>query len=247
MRIAVIGDIHGNLTALEAVLADCRARGAEGFLILGDLVMKGPHPNEVVAKVRQLPGLVIQGNTDELFCRGIAPEYRAKTENEQQLIDILNWGREQLVVEHFDYLTGLPPAAEEKVYAVRLLLSHGSPRSSTEKLLPETADCELGEILAGVEAEVVLAAHTHIPMVREFDRYLLVNSGSVGFPLDGDPRACYCLLDIEPEKALGAAAVTIVRVAYDIEKTIKDAENRGFPHARAYHLGLTTGGSSGLR
>lgn len=247
MRTAVIGDIHGNLTALEAVLADCRVKGAERFLVLGDLVMKGPHPNEVLEIVRQLPGQVIQGNTDELFCLGIPSAYKAKSENEQQLIDILGWGREQLAPEHFDYLASLPPVALEQVQGIRLVLSHGSPRKNIEKLLPETAESELKEILAGVEEEVVLAAHTHIPMVREFDRYLLINSGSVGFPLDGDARACYCLLDINPEESPAAVNPTIVRVAYDIEKTIIDAENRGFPHSRAYHEGLTTGGVSGLR
>lgn len=243
MRIAVLGDIHGNLTALEAVLADCRAKGAGKFLILGDLVMKGPHPTEVLDVIRQLPGLVIQGNTDQLFCRTLPPEYRARTENEQQLTDILKWGQGQVAEEQIQYLAGLPPAAVEEADGSKLLLVHGSPRSNREGLFPETAPCDLAEMLTGMEEKVILAAHTHIPMVREFAGYLIINAGSVGFPLDGDPRACYCLLETGPTGVTPA----IIRVAYNIDETVKDAENRGFPHVSAYDEGLSTGGSRGLR
>lgn len=247
MRIAVLGDIHGNLCALEAVLEDSRAKGAERYLVLGDLVMKGPRPNEVVEIIRQLPGQVIQGNTDDFFCRGqIAPGYKARSENEQQLIDILTWARPRLTPEHFDYLSQLPPAAIEEIDGIRLVLSHGSPRHNMDRLLLETPESDLKEMLSGVEADVVLAAHTHVPMVREFERYLLINSGSVGLSLDGDGRASYCLLEVAAAKS-PQVVPTMVRVAYDIEKTIGDAGNLGFPHARAYHESLTTGGVRGLR
>ncbi|MFZ5641342.1 MAG: metallophosphoesterase family protein [Bacillota bacterium] len=243
MRIAVIGDIHGNLVALEAVLADCRARGAERYLVLGDLAMKGPRPSEVLETVRQLPGQVIQGNTDQLICRSLPPGYKPKTENEKMLTDILKWGQEQLAPEDFQYLSGLPKTTVEEINGHRLLLVHGSPRNNQEGLLPETAPCDLAEMLNGLEEKVVLAAHTHFPMVRDFAGYQIINAGSVGFPLDGNPRACYCLLEISPESVSPA----IVRVDYDIEKTIADAEKRGFPHVRAYAEGLATGGAGGLR
>lgn len=244
MRIAALGDIHGNLIALETVLADCRSRRAEKYFVLGDLVMKGPRPREVLEIVRQLPGIVIQGNTDWFMGRPLDADYRGKSENEQQLVDILRWGQELITPEDIHYLDNLPKTVVQEINGTRFLLCHGSPRKNMEKLLPETPDNELAEILSGQEEEIILAAHTHIPMVREFADKLIINTGSVGFPLDEDPRASYCLLDIFPDEPVRA---NIIRVEYDIEKHVTIARDLGFPHVPAYTEGLSTGGSRGLR
>lgn len=193
MRLAVLADIHGNLIALEHVLADARKQGADAIVVLGDLADRGPFPVETLAAVRDAADVVIRGNTDERFLlvdQGDAPEawYHAAQ------FGALRWSYERLSRAELDYLAGLPGQHRlefDGLPPVRLV--HGSPRSSSEPVYPDR-DTQVADVLGLVEEDVLAMGHTHYSWVVRSGAKVAFNPGSVGQPFNGDPRAQYALL-----------------------------------------------------
>jgi predicted phosphodiesterase len=194
--IACLYDVHGNLPALEAVLADARAQGADRWILGGDYALFGGWPAETVARLRELePALWIRGNGERWTA---APNEAPDNEVVQGAI---RSSREILADDLIAHLAALPEDAREG----GTLICHGSPVSDVRSFLPEPGDDE-AELLAGVEADRLLFGHTHLPFRRDASGIELVNPGSVGLPFDGDHRAAYALLHPEIEHR---------RVAYD--------------------------------
>jgi len=178
---AVLYDVHGNLPALEAVLAD--ASGADGFLLGGDYATAGAWPRETVERLKQLDGATwIRGNADRwLVDRSDAPEAIAPIA--ERCAELLG---DELVRE----LSGLP----ETTTIDGTLYCHASPRSDMESFFPEPGDGD-AELLLGVETRRVVFGHTHLAFERSGPGGIqLVNPGSVGMPWDGDHRAAYALV-----------------------------------------------------
>src|SRR5437763_15308309 len=193
MRIAIVSDIHGNLTALEAVIADLEGRAPDLTLQGGDLALMGAQPAEVVDRVRELgwPGVV--GNTDELLWR---PEEHATRKERapalQPLLDLLFDAyapvtRELLGEERVNWLRRLPAAHREA--EGNLLLLHAGPGDLCRAPLPTATDAELTEAYGNTTARLAVSGHVHQPYARELATLTVANSGSVGMPFDGDPRA----------------------------------------------------------
>jgi diadenosine tetraphosphatase ApaH/serine/threonine PP2A family protein phosphatase len=181
---ALVYDVHGNLPALEAVLADARAADVERWLLGGDYALFGGWPEECVALLRELPGAVwIRGNGERWTANpDEAPDNPVVPGAVQACRAALG---EQLVNE----LAALPfDHVEGDAYAC-----HASPVSDVRSFMPEPADDE-AELLAGVTAPRLVFGHTHLPFRRERDGIELVNPGSVGMPFDRDPRAAYALV-----------------------------------------------------
>lgn len=198
MRIAILSDLHGNLLALEAVLADLTRRGPfDQIVVAGDLAWSGPWPAEVVDRVRALNAVVIQGNTDAFFCQAAGNLLTGK--QEERFVAHLAWMRERLGPERVRYLASLPfshrvsPALGED-----LLVVHANPVDHDRPIPPQISDAELDGLLlcAGHEPDwrALAFGHLHIPFIRRWRGRLLVNVASVGLPLDGDPRAAYAIL-----------------------------------------------------
>jgi len=188
MRVAVLSDIHGNLVALEAVLADLAAQGgADALAIAGDLCLDGPRPREVLERVRGLDCAVVQGNTDRDLA--LTPEQSAKL----GYADLLTWTREQIGGEGLAYLGALPfshrIAAPDRRSV--LLIVHANPKDMDQHLPPLAPENQIAPLLADLPPEVTTIAfgHLHLPYVRDVGRLRLIDISSVGLPKDGDRRA----------------------------------------------------------
>jgi putative phosphoesterase len=227
LPLAIVSDIHGNLTALEAVVADIERRGADRVLQGGDLALAGCQPAEVIDRVRELGWDGVVGNTDELLWR---PEERAAQErNAPKLRALLRMlfedyapaTRELIGAGRIEWLRGLPAEHSED----DLVLIHASPGDLWRAPLPNAEDCELVATYASCQAQKVVYGHIHQPYVRKIgDALTLANSGSVGSPFDADLRASYLLVD--------EGEIEVVRVEYDIERETSLLLGSGYPDAR---------------
>jgi diadenosine tetraphosphatase ApaH/serine/threonine PP2A family protein phosphatase len=198
--LACLYDVHGNLPALEAVLADARAAGADRWVLGGDYALFGGWPMETVTRLRELePALWIRGNGERWTAR---PDDAPDGDPVQGAIAAC---RAELGHDVVDDLASLPfDASLDEVGIV-----HASPVSDVRSFLPEPAGDEV-ELLEGVESPRLIFGHTHLPFRRTSvaGGIELVNPGSVGMPFDGDPRAAYALVGDD-------GAVEHRRVAYD--------------------------------
>ncbi len=225
MRIAIVSDVHGNLTALEAVQADLRRRAPDLVLHGGDLALMGAQPAEVVDRVRELgwPGVV--GNTDEVLWR---PQEQARQEQlapklRAQLRLIFTQYRPAtgalLGEERVAWLNGLP--REWRVEDI--VLMHAAPGDLWKAPLPDATGDELAATYERLAARIAVYGHIHRPYTRTLSQLTVANSGSVGMPWDGDPRASYLLIDD------GVAG--LVRVEYDLEREANLLLASGYPDA----------------
>jgi predicted phosphodiesterase len=226
MRIAVISDVHGNLTALEAVIADLEIRAPDAVINGGDLVLMGSEPAGVLDRVRELgwPGVV--GNTDELLWR---PEERRRQQQRMPKLGVLlellferyaPATRQLLGDDRLAWLRDLP--GEERLGD--LLVLHAAPNDLWRSPMPDATDAELSDVYGDCGAAKIAYGHIHRPFVRPLGALMVMNCGSVGLPWDGDPRASYLLID-EGEPS-------VIRVAYDLEREAAALERSGYPDAR---------------
>ena len=223
MRLAVVSDIHGNLAALEAVIADLR-RGAPDLVVqAGDTAVIGPRPAEVVDRIRELGWPSLVGNTDQLLWDGsVRGEQERRAPKLQAWLDVLfevlgAWAAERLGWERIAWLRAQP--LERRVEAVRVV--HAAPGDLWRAPLPDASDDELVTTYSEPGVGAAVYGHIHRPFVRAAPRLTVANSGSVGLPWDGDPRASYVLIED------GTAALR--RVEYDLELGRRELAGAGFP------------------
>lgn len=213
VRIALIGDVHANLPALEAVLADATSRGATRVLNVGDFVGYGAFPEETVQRLKDEHVISTIGNYDlnVLNVKGMKKKTRPRSKQKRLS---LKWAYRHLSKESRAYLRSLPRELRLNLGGTRIYLTHGSPESITEYMTDETPEKRLREIKAMADADIIATGHAHQPFAKEVDGTWFVNTGSVGRPDDGDPRACYALLQLNP------FALYHFRVPYDIERAV---------------------------
>jgi putative phosphoesterase len=225
MRIAIVADIHGNLTALEAVVADLERREPDRVIHGGDLALAGARPAEVVDRVRGLgwPGVV--GNADELLWNRAQLELQlARAPKLAPLLRLLFETYapatiEQLGEERVAWLRSLP--AEHSEGGIRVI--HASPGDLWRAPMPDAAEAELLETYGAADEDIVVYGHIHLPFVRRLASLTVANTGSVGNPFDGDPRAAYLMVqDGEAET---------IRVSYEIEREVSTVLGSGYPDA----------------
>ena len=247
MRLALISDIHANLPALEAVLADIAERGVGATYHLGDLVGYAPWPNEVVALIRDrhLPG--VAGNYDSTVATGYKHcgcRYEDPRQ-EAQSHESFRWTLAHTDAAAKTFLGALPFRLDVRPLGGHLpgptvILVHGTPTLNTVYWTEDRPDdfCRKMAEPAGARPGDVLAfGHTHKAWHRVVDGIHFVNTGSVGRPKDGDWRAGYALLTIGP----GSVEHETVRVEYDLERAIAGIRTSTLPHDFAEYL--RTGGT----
>jgi putative phosphoesterase len=226
MRVAVVTDIHGNLSAFEAVLADIRKASPDLVLHGGDLADGGSSPVEVVDWIRDLGWDGVMGNTDEMLVRPESLEDFAKGSSAPlnlwaAIREIAAATCDKLGEERLTWMRQLPRIATRPDFAV----VHASPEDCWRTPAENASDAELEAIYGSLDRHVVVFGHTHRPAVRNMTGrlQLLINTGSVGLPYDGDPRASYFLLD--------NGIPSIRRVEYSVEKELNALRSCGLPGA----------------
>jgi predicted phosphodiesterase len=225
VKTALIADIHGNLVALEAVLADVERRKADRIVCLGDVAATGPQPRETIERIAELGCPVVQGDSDAWLVSPPGDE-PAEDEDTQRIVDIDRWVRDQLGPDHLEQLAGYRPVVELE----ELLGYHGSPLSNDDSILPGTPEPELARMLRGHDAAVMAGGHTHVVMMRPFGRSIVMNPGSVGLPFEhiGDgrfrnpPWAEYAMVS--------HGRVEFRRVPIDVRAVTSAALESGMPH-----------------
>ena len=251
MRIALISDIHANLPALEAVLADIAGRDVDATYHVGDLVGYAPWPNETVDLLRTRNIAGVAGNYDST----VASAYKhcgCKYEdaNQEQLSHLsYQWTLQHTHDEAKAFLRALPFRLDLRLggghaAGATLILVHGTPTLNTVYWTEDRPDsfCLQMARLAGAKAgDVIAFGHTHKAWYREAEGVHFVNTGSVGRPKDGDWRAGYVLLDVTGS----SVGVEMVRVDYDIDRTMRGILDSDLPHDFADYL--KTGGVVAVR
>jgi putative phosphoesterase len=214
LRIALIGDTHGNLPALEAVLEHARQKGSEAIWNLGDAVGYGAFPDEVVKELWHRDALSILGNYDRKVLKvNERGEGNSAHKNPSKLL-AFQWAYDHLSKESRSYLHALPEQRLVPQGDGYVLMTHGSPLSRNEHLTPYTPEDRLRGLTHTTRARIILCAHSHQPFTRRVDGVWFINPGSVGRPDDGDPRASYAILSLSG----GQLLVDHYRIEYDVAR-----------------------------
>lgn len=263
MRIALFSDIHANLPALEAVLADIDKKCPDAVYCLGDLVGYNIWPNEVINTIRQRGIPTIAGNYDYGIGRSsddCGCAYREEAEKAMGKVSI-SYTNAVVGPSERGYLRTLPTHIRVEFEMANnpdtlwnqqppltLMLVHGSPRKVNEYLFADRPNRSLGRVLESANADILCFGHTHKPYYRVVsaeaegqETYFrhAINIGSVGKPKDGDPRACYALLTIDETARPGSrdgVRVEFIRVDYDVERAAKAVEDSELPSPYAEML-----------
>jgi len=219
VRIAILADIHGNLTALDAVLADLRQQKPDVIYHGGDLPYGGSNPAEVIDCIVHEGWKGVLGNTDEMLwdtsartvLEASAPQLKPLF---RVLFDLCGPATTQMIgPSRLAWLRALPTELRfEGLRHENLALMHASHGNLWRTPMDTTDDAELENTYKPLNAEIVVYCHIHRPFVRRIGSMTVCNTGSVGSPYDGDPRASYLLID--------DGRPVICRVAYDVEKEV---------------------------
>jgi putative phosphoesterase len=234
MRIAVVSDIHANLTALEAVIAELRKLGADSVVHGGDLMSGGARPAEVIDRIREMNWPGVYGNTDEMLWM---PHRASETLRAPHLHRIRD-----LVLAHTIPAT-LDIIGDERLAWLRTLprrwsegdvsVVHAVPDDVWPIIAANASDEELDRVYGVLQSKHVVYGHIHQPFVRRLSTFTVVNSGAVSLSYDGDPRAAYALIDDEH--------VQIRRVEYDVKEEIRLLLGTDDPFAQSTAETLRTG------
>ncbi len=229
MKVALIGDIHANLPALEAVLAHIEVQGVEATWNVGDWVGYGAFPDEVVKRLWDREVVGIRGNYDTKVLKFPKKKRKWTKDKIPEKWLAFKWAYENLSAEARDFLAGLRKEVRLQMEGKRVLITHGSPESSKEHLTPETSEARFRELVKITDADVVVFGHSHIPFARKLAGVWFINPGSVGRQDDGDPRASYAILKFMPT----GLTVAHYRIAYNIQRTVAAIREHGLPEAFA--------------
>ena len=233
MRVALISDIHGHLTALDAVLADIETRDVDAIVCLGDVATIGPHPREVIGRLGALGCRWVRGNHDAAL---LDSDKAQALQIADEILPALGWCRSQLAAAELALISAseetisLPIGADQS-----LLCYHGSPLCSTDCVTDMTPIGTLTAWFAATRESILAGGHTHTQMRRQLDGRTIVNPGSVGcvfrqppgagVEVTVQPWAEYCILDAGE----GYPGVQMHRVAFDTVRFLRSVEGSDTP------------------
>ena len=225
LHIALIGDVHANLPALEAVLADAKERGASAIINTGDFIGYGAFPDQTVSKIRAEHIVSVIGNYDLSVLKSKTKK-KSLPKNRQKRF-AMEWAYKELSDENRRYLKLLPKNLSLMVKGKSLYVTHGSPDSIKDYINETTPDDLLRSYISGTGADFIITGHTHTQYAKKIDETWFINTGSVGRPDDGDPRACYAMLSLNP------FSLYHVRVPYDVERAVEEIYKKNLPESFA--------------
>ena len=234
-KIAILADIHGNLPALEAVLAEIASEGIERIVCLGDVATLGPQPHEVIARLRGVGCPVVMGNTDASLLALQRDKSAPGADWGNEDFDFDQWCAARLTDDDLAYLKTFEPTISMSLGdEVTLLCYHGSPRSYDERITAETTDDALYEMLAETPAQLYAGGHTHQQLLRRYRDALVLNPGTVGFAKDAIAPSAQVRNPSWAEYAIiardgGQLDVSLRRVAFDLDALFAAQDASGIP------------------
>jgi putative phosphoesterase len=219
MRLAIFSDIHGNIRAFDACLDDLRAQGgADAIVGAGDYCMDGPKPGAVLERLVEIGAVCLRGNTDRYL-------FDTTTMPDADDVPELAWHRRALGDTWLSWLAALPFSLRFGNGPDGLLVVHANPHADDEHVWPDADDAFLERVTHGVTERTIAFGHLHLPYVRTWRDKVFVNVSSAGLPKDGDPRAGYAILT----QRSGGWEVKHRRVAFDVERVVREIEKSGMP------------------
>lgn len=246
VRIAVVSDVHGNLTAYRAVLADAERRGADVVLNLGDVAGKGPRGSACVALTRERCALTVKGNWEVV----LSEDARRLTRPGMQ------WWRSELTDEDRAWMRGLPLAHHLRLSGRLVRFVHASTDSPFTRIWRHHSQAEFDSFFEqtpltgqGPAPDVVVYGDLHHAYSEVIGGRTLINCGSAGNPLDEDPQLSYLVLEGEDDDGQDGGgglrpvpfAYQFVRVPYDVDAEVAAARGVSMPLTEAYEVELRTG------
>lgn len=198
MKFAVLGDIHGNLHALKAILSDLKSQGITKYLIAGDLIADCNYPNEVLELIQTLDAIVIKGNREEYvleYLEGLHPEW----DGVDQMASVV-WTALQLTPQNISYLQSLPMQQSIEVNGTTISMVHGSPFNINEHLYEDSEPERLVETVSVVNSQVLICAHSHRPWKKIVDQTLVLNPGAAGVHFNSQSGAEYAILEVTKDR-----------------------------------------------
>jgi len=229
-RLAVLSDVHGNATALEAVRKALKKEKPDAVIVAGDLVMNGPEPSAAIDALRAMESdgaTIVQGNTDVAvadfdyaaafpwFTDGVPDAHRAAAE----------WAHDELGDERLGWLRRLASERRLMLDDTMVLACHASPGSQTQGFDTQLDPSVVLELISRTDARVICCGHTHLPDVRDLGWKLIVNDGSAGWIFDGDPTASWALIEIDG----ATVSAEIRRTEFDTMTVSNAISARGLP------------------
>jgi len=214
MKILIVADIHANLEALQTALAESH----DELWVVGDLVNYGPNPSEVVELVRAHASLVVQGNHD--YAVGSGSDPRCSDAFREMARAMQEYTEPLLNADQRAFLRGLPRTAARTAGGCRFFLCHATPTEPLFRYCPAEPARWSPEI-EGLQADIVLTGHTHLPFTMNLEELRIVNPGSVGQPKHGAPMACYALWD--------DGRLSLQSCRYPFEETVKKLHSLPVP------------------
>jgi len=225
MRVGVISDIHGNANALDSVLRQIDKQQLDQVVCLGDLAYKGPSPGECVRTIKSLGIPCILGNTDLYLLSvadGLKSTHRITYNPSVAEIPYLLWHTSRMSSSDIDFLSQLPFEYRLESDGQRLLFVHGTPQDCFSAIQPTDSLEKLNSSTQDANADWIFMGHIHRPFAFKHRDVMLVNAGAIGFSLDREWRASYCIVDTYTK------SVSLNRVGYDIAESVRIAKEVDF-------------------
>lgn len=234
MKLAVLGDIHGNIDALKAAYEAAVASKADKIYHLGDLGGYAPFINEVVDFLSEHQVDGVQGNYDETVA--LDKEHcgcRYENPIQAEMMDLgFNWTKEHATQKTKEYLRSLPSEIAFTCEGFKVTIFHATPSKNNLYWTQDRDDNFFRQMADKAGADVMIYGHTHKPYRKDLGGKVYINAGSVGKPKDGDTRTCVTLVDIKP----GIVEAEFLRLFYDVEKVASAIVEKGLPEYFADRL-----------
>ena len=237
-RIAILSDIHGDTTALKAVIANARALGATEYWLLGDILLPGPGRDDLFELLDAIPiTAAVRGNWDDCVLEALDGEYGLEDPQEIQLLRLTQYLMEGLDPKRIDWLRSLPLVEKKEVNGIRFSLTHNLPEKNYGGDLRPANVTENFDQLLDDQTDMAIYGHVHKQLLRYGNQgQQILNPGTIGMPyFDWEPiqnhRAQYALIDVEED---GVTNLQFRKVAYDYEGELQDAKDKGLPFIEMY-------------
>jgi putative phosphoesterase len=235
VKVAFLSDVHANFPALCAALETAQRLGAASVVVAGDLVGSGPHPVEVVRLLMQRGVRAVRGNVERKVLALSSSGRKLKGRLDKRRTGHLAWTAMQLGDAELEWLAALPERLDLTLGGTAVRVVHGSARSDGEYIYPSVTARVLPLLAGDPRPLLLVCGHSHIPFTRRVAGIRVINCGSVGRPVDGDPRGSLALVDLD---AASSTRATLVRFAYPVAETMRDLAARGVPGAVPEELEL---------